>query len=331
MRKFLMASVLCAGTALAIQPSYALTDTDVVVSIKPLHSLVSAVMKDVAEPQLIVKGAGSGHTYSLKPSDAKMLENAKLIFWTGPSMEMFLSKPLETLGTKAQQIMLGEVSGLTTYGFREGGAFEGHDHGDGEHDHGNNNSSIHEHEHEHGHGHGHDHSHEHGHDAHIWLDPSNGETMVEEIANVLSEADPANAKTYHANADSYKERIAKLDKELKDELAPVKAKPFVVFHDAYQYFEKRYGLNTVGSITVSPENAPGAARIKEIHDKIVSLNAVCVFSEPQFESRLLQTVIDGTSAKTGILDPLGAELKDGPDLYLNLLRDLAVSLNKCLN
>lgn len=315
MGKFLMASVLCAGTALAVQPSYALTDTDVVVSIKPLHSLVSAVMKDVAEPQLIVKGAGSGHTYSLKPSDANMLENAKLIFWTGPSMEMFLSKPLETLGTKAEQIMLGEVSGLTTYGFREGGAFEGHDHGDGGHDH----------------GHGHDHSHEHGHDAHIWLDPTNGETMVEEIANVLSEADPANAKTYHANADSYKERIAKLDKELKDELVLVKGKPFVVFHDAYQYFEKRYGLNTVGSITVSPENAPGAARIKEIHDKIAGLNAVCVFSEPQFESRLVQTVIDGTSAKTGVLDPLGAELKDGPDLYLNLLRDLAASLNKCLN
>ncbi|MFK4825516.1 zinc ABC transporter substrate-binding protein [Paenochrobactrum sp. BZR 588] len=312
MRKFLMASVLCASSALAVQPVYALTDTDVVVSIKPLHSLVAAVMKDVAVPQLIVKGAGSGHTYSLKPSDANMLENAKVVFWTGPSMEMFLSKPLETLSKKAEQIQLGEVDGLTKYDFREGGAFEGHDHGD----HGD---------------HGHDHDHSHGYDAHLWLDPANGEVMVEQIANVLSEADPANAKTYKANAESYKERIAKLDTQLGQELESIKGKPFVVFHDAYQYFEKRYALNTVGSITVSPENAPGAARIKEIHDKIAGLDAVCVFSEPQFESRLVHTVIDGTPAKTGVLDPLGAELEDGPELYLNLLRNLAASLKTCLN
>lgn len=307
MRKFLMMSVLCAGSISMARPVYALTGTDVIVSIKPLHSLVSAVMKDVAVPQLIVKGAGSGHTYSLKPSDANMLENAKVIFWTGPSMEMFLSKPLETLGTKAEQIMLGEVSGLTTYGFREGGAFEGHDHGD------------------------HDHDHSHGYDAHLWLDPANGEVIVKKIANVLSDADPVHAKIYQSNAASYIERIAGLDKELGQELESVKGKPFVVFHDAYQYFEKRYGLNTVGSITVSPENTPGAARIKEMQDKIADLDAVCVFSEPQFESRIVQTVIDGTSAKTGVLDPLGADLEDGPELYLNLLRNLATSLKACLN
>lgn len=314
MRKFLMVSILSATSALAVQPVYALTDTDVVVSIKPLHSLVSAVMKDVAVPQLIVKGAGSGHTYSLKPSDANMLENAKVIFWTGPSMEMFLSKPLETLGKRAEQVQLGEVDGLTKLAFREGGAFEGHDHGD--HD-------------DHGHDHGHDH--EHGYDAHLWLDPANGQVMVEQIANILSEADPAHAKTYQANATEYKERIGKLDEELKSELVSLKGKPFVVFHDAYQYFDKHYGLNTVGSITVSPENAPGAARLKEIRDKIADLHAVCVFSEPQFESRLVHTVIDGTSAKTGVLDPLGAELEDGPELYLNLMRNLAASLKQCLN
>ncbi|MGU3577165.1 zinc ABC transporter substrate-binding protein [Brucellaceae bacterium C25G] len=318
LRKLIWASAFLASSALSVQTVYALSDSDVVVSIKPLHSLVSAVMKDVAKPQLIVKGAGSGHTYSLKPSDALVLENAKVIFWTGPSMEMFLSKPLETLGKKAEQIQLGEVDGLTKLAFREGGAFEGHDHGG----HG---------AHDHQHSHGHDHDHAHGYDAHLWLDPINGEVMVDHIAEVLSEADPVHAKIYKANAADYKQQIAKLDSEIEQELNAVKDKPFVVFHDAYQYFEKRYGLNTVGSITVSPENAPGAARVKEIHDKLAGLEAVCVFSEPQFESRLVKTVIEGTSAKTGVLDPLGAELEDGPQLYLNLLRNLGASLKTCLN
>lgn len=312
----------------------------VVVSIKPLHSLVSAVMQGVGEPTLIVQGAGSEHSYSLKPSDAKAIEGAKVIFWAGPSMETFLDKPIDTLGEGAKVVALGETDGLTKLKFREGGPFEAHDHG---HDHGAEAHShdSHDHKHDDGHDHKHDHAdeaaekgHDHHHgefDLHFWLDPQNGKVLVGNIAKVLSESDPEHAAQYEKNAADYANKLDALNKDIETELQPVKDKPFIVFHDAYQYFENRFGVKAAGSITVSPEKAPGAARIKDIHEKIKSLGAVCVFSEPQFEPKLVNTVIDGTDAKTGVLDPLGAELKDGPDLYPQLIRNLADSLKNCLS
>lgn len=315
----------------------------VVVSIKPLHSLVSAVMQGVGEPTLIVQGAGSEHSYNLKPSDAKAIEGAKVIFWAGPSMETFLDKPIDTLGEGAKVVALGEADGLTKLKFREGGPFEAHDHGHEGHDHGAEAHShdSHDHKHDDGHDHKHanadepaeaDHDHHHGEfDLHFWLDPQNGKVLVGNIAKVLSESDPEHAAQYEKNAADYADKLDALNKDIETELQPVKDKPFIVFHDAYQYFENRVGVNAAGSITVSPEKAPGAGRIKDIHEKIKSLGAVCVFSEPQFEPKLVNTVIDGTDAKTGVLDPLGAELKDGPDLYPQLIRNLADSLKNCLS
>jgi len=315
----------------------------VVVSIKPLHSLVSAVMQGVGEPKLIVQGAGSEHSYNLKPSDAKAIEGAKVIFWAGPSMETFLDKPIDTLGEGAKVVALGEADGLTKLKFREGGPFEAHDHGHEGHDHGAEAHSHDSHDHKHDDGHDHKHAnadesaeagHDHHHgefDLHFWLDPQNGKVLVGNIAKVLSESDPEHAAQYEKNAADYADKLDALNKDIETELQPVKDKPFIVFHDAYQYFENRFGVKAAGSITVSPEKAPGAGRIKDIHEKIKSLGAVCVFSEPQFEPKLVNTVIDGTDAKTGVLDPLGAELKDGPDLYPQLIRNLADSLKNCLS
>lgn len=284
---------------------------DVVVTIKPVHSLVSAVMAGVSEPDLLVKGAASGHGYNLKPSDAKMLENAKVIFWIGPEMEAFLTKPLGSLGSRAQVVQLENVPGLELLEAREDGNFEPHDHG-------------HAHHHD---GEGHEHHHD---DMHIWLDPQNAKLMLKPIADALSKADPDHAKQYQDNAAAYAVKLDALRAELAAQLQPVAGKPYVVFHDAYQYFERRFGLSAAGSITVNTETAPGAARIREIQDKVKSLGAACVFSEPQFESRLVHTVLEGTQAKTGVLDPLGADIKDGPELYPQLMRNLASSLKNCL-
>jgi len=344
LRSLLMASAFMAvfGTAAS-----AAEREGVVVSIKPLHSLVAAVMQGVGEPKLIVQGAGSEHSYSLKPSDAEAIEHAKVIFWAGPSMETFLDKPFDTLGEGAKVVALGEADGLTKLKFREGGPFEAHDHGgeEGEHAH-NNEHEGHKHEaHDHAHEKKHDdHNHadeasekadEHHHhgefDLHFWLDPQNGKVLVGDIAKVLGENDPEHAAQYEKNAADYADKLDALTKDIDSELQPIKDKPFIVFHDAYQYFENRFGVKAAGSITVSPEKAPGAGRIKDIHEKIKSLGAVCVFSEPQFEPKLVNTVIDGTDAKTGTLDPLGAELKDGPDLYPQLIRNLADSLKNCLS
>jgi len=344
LRSLLMASAFMAvfGTAAS-----AAEREGVVVSIKPLHSLVAAVMQGVGEPKLIVQGAGSEHSYSLKPSDAEAIEHAKVIFWAGPSMETFLDKPFDTLGEGAKVVALGEADGLTKLKFREGGPFEAHDHGGEESEHAHNNEHEgHKHEaHDHAHEKKHDdHNHadeasekadEHHHhgefDLHFWLDPQNGKVLVGDIAKVLGENDPEHAAQYEKNAADYADKLDALTKDIDSELQPIKDKPFIVFHDAYQYFENRFGVKAAGSITVSPEKAPGAGRIKDIHEKIKSLGAVCVFSEPQFEPKLVNTVIDGTDAKTGTLDPLGAELKDGPDLYPQLIRNLADSLKNCLS
>ncbi|AIB26717.1 high-affinity zinc uptake system protein znuA [Brucella suis F4/06-146] len=305
----------------------------VVVSIKPLHSIVSAVMQGVGKPKLIVQGAGSEHVYSLKPSDAEAIEHAKVIFWAGPSMETFLDKPIDTLGEGAKVEALGDAKGLTKLKFREGGPFEAHDHGHGgshEEEHDAHSSGDHDHAAEVAEE-GHEHHHHGEYDLHFWLDPQKGKILAADIAKTLGESDPEHAAQYEKNAKAYGEKLDALTREVAAELKPVKDKPFIVFHDAYQYFENRFGMKAAGSITVSPEKAPGAARIQQIHDKIKSLGATCVFSEPQFEPKLVKTVVDGTKARTGVLDPLGAELKDGPDLYPQLIRNLANSLKDCLS
>ncbi|MGV3551956.1 zinc ABC transporter substrate-binding protein [Rhizobium sp.] len=314
MHKTLLALTAISSAALA---SSALAAPEVVVSLKPIHSLVASVMKGIAEPQLILKGAGSPHTYQMKPADAQLLQNADLVFWVGPDLEKFLEKPIESLAGDARVIELEDAPGLIKLPMREGGSFEPHDDGDEDHAH---EESGHGHE-DNGHG---------EHDAHLWLNTDNAKALAKAISTSLSEVDPANAPRYQANLVELDEKLDGLANEIKATVAPVKDKPIVVFHDAYQYFEKQFGIHVAGSITVSPESLPGAARITEIHDKLARLGAACVFSEPQFEPKLVNVVIEGTSAKTGTLDPEAATLAEGPDLYFALMRGIAGALKTCL-
>lgn len=337
-------SLCLASAAFALTPSGAAWAFDgVVASIKPVHSLVAAVMDGVGEPALVVSGTGSEHIYSMRPSDAQALENASVVFWVGDGMETFLKGPIETLAGDARVVALEDAPGLIRLDYREGGPFEAHshDHDDDEDDHAHEDGHDHhddddgEDDHAHGDGHGHHHDddddHAHGrYDLHFWLDPVNAKALVAEIERTLSEADPANAERYRRNAADYSQRLDALVEEIVEQLAPVRDRPAVVFHDAYQYFEQRFGVNVAGSITVSPEIIPGAQRIAEIKAKISELDAACVFSEPQFEPRLVSVVTEGTDAKTGVLDPLGAELEDGPELYVQLIRSLSTSLSTCL-
>lgn len=338
-----LAALLLASAAM-IGASNAMAAPNVVVSIKPIHSLVAAIMDGIAEPQIIVDGGASPHTYSLKPSNARALENADVVFWVGDGLEKFLEKPLESLAGKATVIELDDAPGIERLKFREGGPFEAHDHGEHEgHDHAEAEGHDHEgqdHAHEGEKGHAHEseneHAHEDGHehdeyDMHLWLDPANAKAMAVEIEKTLMTADPANAKTYQDNTKKLVDNLDALDKELAAAVAPIKDKPFIVFHDAYQYFEHRYGVKTAGSITVSPENMPGADRIKQIQAKVKELNATCVFAEPQFEPKLVNVVIEGTNAKSGTLDPEAGTLEAGPDLYFKLMRGIASSLKNCLS
>ena len=278
----------------------------VVTSIKPIHSLVSAVMDGIGTPSLIINGAGSPHTYALKPSQAKALQDADLVFWVGPAIESFLEKPIKEVASSAHIVTLSDAHGLIKIEFREGGNFDSHDDHAKHDDHGQF-------------------------DMHVWLDPENAKMMINAIEEALIEADPRNARTYQGNAANVKRDLDKLITEVDAEMSPVKGTPYVVFHDAYQYFEDRFGMKPVGSITVSPERLPGAKRVKELREKIKSLNASCVFSEPQFEPKLIATVIESTSAGTGVLDPLGVSIKAGPEMYFTLIRNMSKSLKNCLS
>ena len=281
----------------------------VVASIKPVHSLVSAVMAGVGEPHLIIRGAVSPHTFSMRPSDAAMLENARVIFLIGESLETSLARPIETLAGNARVIALSEAQGLVRRPLREGGTFEAHGHGtDDDHD-----------------------LHRRGaFDMHIWLDPVNAGAMARAIAGALSKADPTNAGTYAANTQALLRRLEEFTRQIAAEVAPIRGKPFIVFHDAYRYFEDRFGLTAAGSSVVSPDRSPGVRRISELRDKIRELGVTCVFAEPQFEPRLVDVIIEGTPARTGTVDPLGATIESGPELYFTLIRNMAASFKSCL-
>ena len=330
---------LLIATALlgSASPSAEATDVadQVVASIKPVHSLVSGVMAGVGEPHLIIRDTTSPHAFSLRPSDAASLENAQVVFLVGKSIETSLVNSVNTLARHARVVLLSEAHGLVHRPLRQGGAFEAHAH-DADEDHGHHEEEGHSdgerhHDHE-ADGH-HEHHGDEGDDTldlHFWLDPVNAGAMVRTISDVLSEADPVNAGAYAANAEMLLRRLEDLTAEVAAELAPARDRPFIVFHDAYQHFEDRFGLKAVGSVMVSPDQTPSVRRITELRDKVHRLGAICVFAEIQFEPNLVDTITEGTSARTGTLDPLSAAESNGPEAYFDLIRNMAASFKQCL-
>jgi len=325
--------------------SMAKADIKVVTSIKPIHSLASYLMDGVGKPDLIVDGYASPHGFAMKPSHAKMLQNADLIFWVGEDLENFLEKPLKSIAKKAEKIELMEIKGLTKLEFRERNIFEGHDdHGHDEHkEHGHKEDKHDDHK-EHGHKedkhddhkeHGHkedkhdDHQgHAHGeHDPHIWLDPMNAKVILNEMVEHLIENDAKNASKYKSNLKKALKDIDKLNKDVKKELS--KSTASIVFHDAYQYFEKRYDVNILGAFTVNTDVMPGAEQLAEIREIIEHDKVTCVFSEPQFNPDIIKAVAKDMNIKTGVVDPLGATLNPSKDLYFNLIRNMSASFKGC--
>jgi zinc transport system substrate-binding protein len=330
-------ALLLTGALFASGNAARAAEVVVVASIKPIQSLVAGVMEGVGAPVLLVKGTGSEHSYSLRPSEARALQDADVVFWVGETMETFLVKPLRALSGDATVIALWEAPGLTLLPTREGGMWEEHDHGNGQADadvdHGEGGHvEAREDEAQHADA-DHEAAEEHADretDMHVWLDPDNAKALVTAIATALSGADPENASTYQANAARMHQQLDELDRALADRLRAVADRPYVVFHDAYQYFEHRYGVKAVGAITINPTLRPSAQRLGEIQDRLRRLDAACVFAEPQFEPALVDTVIEGTSANKGVLDPLGAALEAGPNQYFQLMNGLADSLVECL-
>ena len=304
--------------------SYAEAEPKVVTSIKPLHSLISYVMDGVGSPNLLVDGSSSPHTFQLKPSHATMLQEADVVFWIGEDLESFLETPLDSIAVNARKITLMDSDQIELLKFREKNVFEDHhDEHEGHDDHD-------EHE-EHADGHdeheGHD-DHHHGEfDIHFWLDPEIAKSIVKIASLELSKVDPANQATYQTNASN---AVSELDKLINDTRTKINSDAkYIVFHDAYQYFEQRFGIEVIGALTVNPEVLPGAKQLAEIREVIEHEKVNCLFSEPQFNPSIANTIAQDTGIKAAVLDPLGAELEPGKELYFQLINDMASSFESC--
>ena len=307
----------------------------VVTSIKPIHSLASYLMDGIEKPELIVDGYASPHGFSMKPSHAKMLQNADLIFWVGEDLENFLEKPLKSIAKKAEKIELIETKGLNVLKFRERNIFDEHDHDHDDHGKKEDDHDDHDHD-DHGKKEEHDdhddhdghEGHAHGEfDPHIWLDTMNAKAMLNEMAEHLIENDPKNEAKYKSNLDKALKDIDKLTIEVMTELN--NSVSSIVFHDAYQYFEKRFNVNVLGAFTVNTDVMPGAEQLAEIREIIEHDKVACVFSEPQFNPDIINAVAKDMKIKTGVLDPLGATLDSGKDLYFKLIRNMSDSFKGC--
>ncbi|UWQ81430.1 zinc ABC transporter substrate-binding protein (plasmid) [Leisingera sp. S132] len=345
----------------------------VAADIAPVHGLVARVMQGLGEPALVVPPGASPHGYAMRPSEARALDQADLVFWLGEALTPWLEAPLEELAGDAHRIELLEARGTTVLPFREGARFEAHDHGEhdnhghqehaggheGHAEHGEHGDHAEGHEDHDGHGDGHeghadhdghDHGahtsaeghggregheeHAHGHhhegaDPHAWLLPANAQVWLDVIAEELAEHDPDNAAAYRANAEAGKQEIAETVATVSAQLAPFQDKPFIVFHDAYQYFEQGFGLQAAGAISLSDAVKPSPARVAEIRDVVADRKVACVFSEPQFNPGLVATVLEGTGAGTAVLDPLGAGLEPGAGFYPALLQDIGAAIAGC--
>ncbi|MDC1112323.1 zinc ABC transporter substrate-binding protein [Candidatus Pelagibacter sp.] len=317
----------------------------VVASIKPIHSLASYLMDGVSKPGLIVDRYASPHGFAMKPSHAKMLQEADLIFWVGEDLESFLEKPLKSIAKKAEKIELMEIKGLNKLKFRERNIFDGHDdhghddeHKEDDHDDHAKKEDDHGHDDEHkenGHddehkedGHDDHEGHAHGeYDPHIWLDPLNAKVILKEMAEHLIEKDQKNASIYKNNLKKALKKLDKLTKDVKSDLN--KDFKSIVFHDAYQYFEKRFDVNIMGAFTVNTDVMPGAEQLSEIREIIEHDKVSCVFSEPQFNPDIINAVAKDMNISTGVLDPLGATLDPGKDLYFDLIKNMSKSFKGC--
>lgn len=331
-------------------------DLSVVSSIRPVHSLVSGIVGDIAQSHLLVSGGESPHTYALKTSDARLLQSADIIVWVDEGLESFLDKAISSLNPDAKIVTLSEVPNLILLPVREGGVWEGHEHdhenhdGEKHDDHGHEDHSDDDHAEEKGHDEEHhdedahaesheahddeahhDESKEHNEtDMHVWLDPQNAVAMVEAITLALSEADPDNAAIYRRNADLMIERLQDLTKRMSEQLTGLEQRRFIQFHDAFQYLENRFSLNAAGSITLNPERQVGAGRVQAIRERIVDEQVVCIFTEPQFEPKLVRVITEGFNINVASLDPIGLDIPPGPDLYFSLMIRNSDALKSCL-
>ncbi len=287
----------------------------VVTDIPPVHSLVSLVMGDLGQPELLLEPGASEHHFQLRPSQARAVAGADLVVWVGPELTPWLERPLGLRPEGADTLGLLATDGTERQDYLGGDDDHDHDHG-------------HDHNHDHGHDHGHSHD---GVDPHAWLDPVNGLRWLQVISAELGRLDPTNAATYASNASRAAEAIAAAEDHARNRLAPLSQAHFATFHDAYGYYTGHFGLQPAASLSLGDASTPGAKRLSELRAKIEAGSIICLFPEAQHDPAQLTQLAEGTGARIGgALDPVGSMMEPGPALYPALISGMADTLADCL-
>lgn len=323
----------------------ALAAPRVATDIAPVHSLAAQVMAGVGEPDLLIRIGASPHGYSLRPSEAQALQDAEIVFWIGESLTPQLEGSIENLAADADVVELLGAGGSEVLPSRDTALFERHgdDHHDDHEEHADHKDDHADHKDEHAEDKHDDHAdhaehkdddhdaHDHGDtDPHAWLDPANAKAWLNVIAAKLSEADPANAATYATNAAAAKTRLTAVEAAVNANLAAVRGAKYIVFHDAYQYFEHHFDIPSAGAISIGDARKPSPARIAEIQTYSQENKISCVFAEPQFDPGIVEAIFGDTGVGTGVMDPLGSDLSPGEAFYGELITNLGDAVANCL-
>ncbi|SFC80139.1 zinc transport system substrate-binding protein [Pragia fontium DSM 5563 = ATCC 49100] len=304
-----------AGTLLTASIS-TIASAAVLTSTKPLGFIASAITDGVTTTEVLLPDGASPHDYALRPSDVQKIRSADLVIWIGPDMEAFLTKPLQQVDEK-KKIQLAELKSVKPL-LSQGNVEDDHDHAHESHD-----ADKHEDHDEHDHHHG-------SYDMHIWMSPEIAKQSAIAIHDKLLELMPQNKDKLDANLEQFEQQLKQTKANIANIMHPLRGKGYFVFHDAYGYFEKTFGLTQSGHFTVNPEIQPGAQRLHNIRTQLVEHKAVCVFAEPQFQPAVINAVAQGTNVRTGTLDPLGSNIMLGKDSYMRFLTQLSQQFTSCL-
>ena len=279
-------------------------ELNVVTSIKPIHSLVSRVMGDLGEPELLVQGGVTPHIFRMKPSDFRKVVNADVLFYISPKFETFLKSASTTNSNTLNTIAFAEQEGIILHPFRTSKIWFSEGDIDDEHMH----SDM---------------------DLHIWLDPSNTRRIVTIIEETLSEIDPDNTITYVKNANLLIKELYEQEELIRELLRPLRDSPMIVYHDAFQYYEKAFSLRSFGAIQLKSDETPSVKHLTALKKIATERDVTCVLAIPGTHPRITMAVMGDTKAGYVVVDHLGQYLEPGPESYFQLMFEITQRILDC--
>lgn len=275
---------------------------EIVVTIKPIYSLLIGVSGARSKVGLLLKDNSSPHDYNLKPSQIKMLQDAKIIFYVDDNYETFLQKPLSELPSSIKKVNIIKDAKINTIPLKSVEIVKNDE----------KTSTL-------------------DYDVHFWLDPKNAIKIVKFFAKKLAEINPELREVYEKNAENMAGNLQQLDDELRSLFADVQQQPFLTYHDGYRYLSKAYNLKNLGSITQNHDGQLTPSEIANAKETIKKNKVKCLFDETQFNNKIVKQIVDETDIDSEELDPIAANLQNNHNQYFKMIRLLAYKMKNCLD